>query len=282
MARSEKNLTAVFTDTASAIRAKTGTTEAICPLDFADKINAIQASGGTGAGMKAYFEAGGRCGYSKATSFDGLIQYSDTENVKNFGEFFNNCRSLTTAPNINMSNATTTVSMFLSCNKLVSIPSYNLGSVEKANQMFEYCEELTELPELDLHSVLMANYMCYDCPKLIRANRLHITNLVNAQFMFDGCKRLEEVGEISFRNNAFSTEGMFNACSSLKILHLRNINTRLDISSSTLFERDALLEVINNLATVTSAKTLELGETNLAKLTDEDKAIATNKGWRLL
>lgn len=282
MARSEKNLTAVFTDTASAIRAKTGTTEAICPLDFADKINAIQASGGTGAGMKAYFEAGGRCGNSKATSFDGLIQYSDTENVKNFGEFFYNCRSLTTAPNINTSNATTTVSMFLGCNNLVSIPSYNLGSVETANQMFEYCGELTELPELDLHSVLKANYMCYDCSKLIRANRLYITNLSSAQFMFAGCKRLEEVGEISFSDNAFSTEGMFNGCSSLKILHLRNINTRLDISSSTLFERDALLEVINNLATLTSAKTLELGETNLAKLTDEDKAIATNKGWRLL
>ena len=257
MARSEKNLTAVFTDTASAIRAKTGTTEAICPLDFADKINAIQASGGTGAGMKAYFEAGGKCAYSNVTSFDGLIQYSDTENVKNFGEFFSRCESLTTAPNINTSNATTTVSMFFSCSKLVSIPSYNFGSVENANQMFDYCDKLTELPELDLHSLLKADYMCYYCSKLIRANRLHIANLSSAQFMFAGCKLLEEVGEISFENNAFSTEGMFTGCSSLKILHLRNINTRLDISSSTLFERDALLEVINNLATLTWAKTLE-------------------------
>ena len=54
MARSEKNLTAVFTDTASAIRAKTNTTENICPLDFADKINSIQTGGG---GMKAFIEA---------------------------------------------------------------------------------------------------------------------------------------------------------------------------------------------------------------------------------
>ena len=34
-------------------------------------------------------------------------------------------------------------------------------------------------------------------------------------------------------------------------------------------------------ATVTSTKTLYLGSTNLSKLTDEDKAIATNKGWTL-
>ena len=74
MARSEKNLTAVFTDTASAIRAKTGTTEQICPLDFADKINSIQTGGGgTGGGMKAYFEAGGKCAYSNAKSFDDFI-----------------------------------------------------------------------------------------------------------------------------------------------------------------------------------------------------------------
>ena len=70
MARSEKNLTAVFTDTASAIRAKTGTTEAICPLDFADKINAIQTGGGTGGGMKEFLEAGGKFGYSEVTTFD--------------------------------------------------------------------------------------------------------------------------------------------------------------------------------------------------------------------
>jgi hypothetical protein len=31
----------------------------------------------------------------------------------------------------------------------------------------------------------------------------------------------------------------------------------------------------------TGSGTLTLGETNLAKLSDEEKAIATNKGWEL-
>ena len=60
-----------------------------------------------------------------------------------------------------------------------------------------------------------------------------------------------------------------------------NIGTNLDISSSTKFTREALLEIIGNLKTVTSTKTLTMGSTNLAKLTEEDKAIATNKGWTL-
>lgn len=50
MAKSEKNLKTVFTDTADAIRQKTNTTAKISPLDFADKIKSIQSGGGTGGG----------------------------------------------------------------------------------------------------------------------------------------------------------------------------------------------------------------------------------------
>lgn len=55
----------------------------------------------------------------------------------------------------------------------------------------------------------------------------------------------------------------------------------INISYSTKFTREALVEILNNLATVTSTRTLKMGATNLAKLTDEDKLIATNKGWTL-
>lgn len=60
-----------------------------------------------------------------------------------------------------------------------------------------------------------------------------------------------------------------------------NIGVNLDIHYSTKFTREALLEIIGNLKTVTSTKKLTMGATNLAKLTEEDKAIATNKGWTL-
>ena len=39
--------------------------------------------------------------------------------------------------------------------------------------------------------------------------------------------------------------------------------------------------VINGLQTVTTTKKLTLGTTNLAKLTDEEKKVATDKGWTL-
>ena len=60
-----------------------------------------------------------------------------------------------------------------------------------------------------------------------------------------------------------------------------NIGANLDIHYSAKFTREALLEIIGNLKTVTTTKRLTMGATNLAKLTEEDKAIATNKGWTL-
>ena len=45
--------------------------------------------------------------------------------------------------------------------------------------------------------------------------------------------------------------------------------------------RDWILDIFNKLSTITTTKTLTLGATLLAKLTDEDKKIATDKGWTL-
>ena len=44
-----------------------------------------------------------------------------------------------------------------------------------------------------------------------------------------------------------------------------------------------MIAMFNSLKDLTgdTAKTLTLGSTNLAKLTDEQKAIATNKNWTL-
>ena len=76
-------------------------------------------------------------------------------------------------------------------------------------------------------------------------------------------------------------DNIFSGCTNLKSILMTNIGANLDISASTQFEREDLLVILNNLKTLTEAKTLTMGTTNLAKLTDEDKAIAINKGWTL-
>ena len=76
---------------------------------------------------------------------------------------------------------------------------------------------------------------------------------------------------------------IFRACSSLTDLGgFIGLKLNLDLSASSKITHDSLMNVINKAADVTaSPATLTLGSTNLAKLTDEEKAIATNKGWTL-
>lgn len=62
-----------------------------------------------------------------------------------------------------------------------------------------------------------------------------------------------------------------------------DFNFVLNLSLSIKLEKDSIIQLLENLKdlTGTSAKTLTLGAINLAKLTDEEKAIATNKNWTL-
>mgnify|MGYP003291954794 CR=1 FL=1 len=76
-------------------------------------------------------------------------------------------------------------------------------------------------------------------------------------------------------------QNMFYGCSSLISLDsMQNISAGLDLSS-TILDTTSLLDVINNLSTITTSKTLTLGSTLLAKLTEDQIAIATNKGWTI-
>ena len=95
--------------------------------------------------------------------------------------------------------------------------------------------------------------------------------------MFSGCSSLTTIPQLNV-SNVTETSNMFDGCTNLKSILMTNIGADLNISASTKFERSDLLVILNNLKTVTSATTLTMGSTNLAKLTDEDKAIATNKG----
>jgi hypothetical protein len=73
-------------------------------------------------------------------------------------------------------------------------------------------------------------------------------------------------------------------CTSLEFVTLENgFNCRLNISSSTKFSAETLVAMFEALADLTGqeAKTLTIGSTNLAKLTEEQIAIATNKNWTL-
>ena len=122
--------------------------------------------------------------------------------------------------------------------------------------MFYGCSRLTTIPQLNTSKVTDMGSMFYDCSRLTTVPQLDTSKVTNMYIMFKNCSKLESI-----------------------LMYGMKVN--FDISASTLFTREALVTILNNLATITSTKTLTMGLTNLAKLTEEDKAIATNKGWTL-
>lgn len=85
-----------------------------------------------------------------------------------------------------------------------------------------------------------------------------------------------------FGQNATNTENCFQACFSLTdITGNPNIKTSFTFSDCTKLTHDSLMVVINGLQTVTTTQKLTLGTANLAKLSDAEKKIATDKGWNL-
>ena len=146
--------------------------------------------------------------------------------------------------------------------------------------MFEDCNKLTSIPNIDTRNVTDISYMFYYCGSITSIPLLNTSNAKNMRSMFYDCSRLTSVPALD-ASNATSLSYMFGYCPNIEYIHMHGMKVSFDISASRKFTREALVEILNNLATVTTSPTLTMGYTNLAKLTDADKAIATGKGWKL-
>ena len=99
---------------------------------------------------------------------------------------------------------------------------------------------------------------------------------------FRGCTLLTSLTlPDGFGQNATTLDYCFLDCNSLTtITGNPNFKVSVDFSSCKKLTHDSITVIINGLQTVTG-QTLTLGTVNLAKLTDEEKKVATDKGWTL-
>ena len=130
----------------------------------------------------------------------------------------------------------------------------------------------------------------HSCTSLKEIDSYGFSSIINlATNLYCGfrhCPNLEKIGskESPFDlTNCKNLMQAFQFTSKLKEIHMINISVSFDISDSTAFEESNLVEILSGLMDLTgkTSQTLTMGATNLAKLTDADKAIATNKNWVL-
>lgn len=126
--------------------------------------------------------------------------------------------------------------------------------------------------------------MFYNCKSLVTAPKIDTRNVYgeNGAYMFNECRALTTIPEYDFRNFTTTYYCFCNCLALTNVGGLLGLKVSTDFSNSELLTHDSLMNIITKAADVNkNPQTLTFGSTNLAKLTDEEKAIAINKGWTL-
>ena len=205
----------------------------------------------------------------------------DTSKGTNFNSMFFDCTNLTTIPSLDTSNGTNFASMFAYCTNLTSAPSLDTSNGTNFSSMFYNCTNLTTIPSLNTSNGTNFPSMFYNCKKLTTIPSLDTSNGTNFRYMFYYCTNLSSIPLLDTSNGTDFTS-MFHSCTNLTDLGgFKGLKADLNLTSSKKLTHESLMNVINNLAEVNTNPTLSLGSENLAKLTDDEKTIAINKGWIL-
>ena len=154
------------------------------------------------------------------------------------------------------SNVTNMIGMFYGAINLKTIPELDTSNVTDMGYMFRDCHELTSIPEFDTSNVARMSYMFGYCFALTTIPALNASNVTDFDSIFSSCSKLTSIGLYGFTRSI-----------------------RIDYTA---LGHDALVAFLNQAGTAyNSSQKITMGSDKLALLSDEEKAIATNKGWTL-
>ena len=215
--------------------------------------------------------SGIRFGHS---TFTEVPSYYDFSNVTTMYRMFYYCQALTSVPLFDTSNVTDMSYMFYYCDNLTSVPLFDTSNVTDMSYMFRYCGNLTSVPLFDTSKVTIMSYMFGSCNKLTSVPELNCQSLTympssNSSSPFYGCSKLESFGGFKDLGKAFTG-------TSSKTFYMGTNNQALT--------RESMINTFNALydlttTTYTGTATFWVSRYPYDKLTTDDIAIATAKGW---
>lgn len=194
----------------------------------------------------------------------------DVSHVTEFYAMFDACKKLKTidVSKWDTSSAINMGWMFNRTNlKSLDVSNFNTSKVTNMFAMFSGSQSLTQLDvsNFDTSNVLdfgrVFSYWDNVCEELNISglNLTKVTNIDNA-FINTNCKVIRCDG-----------------------LRLPNIDmSTIGLHTSTALTVDSIVGLLNALPQSDKGYSFQIGSNNIAKLSDEQKAIATNKGWTLI
>ena len=195
----------------------------------------------------------------------------NTRMAVNMSNMFNGCVKLSS---INLSGWVTSkvmdmANMFNNCEQLktIDVSHFDTSKVTDMRQMFRVCQALTslDLSHFDVSNVTLINQMFNNCYSL---KSLNISNWIMSKVT--------------------TTFAMFYSCGELETIVCNGLQLP-DIDMSDIYLNncpkltvDSIVGLLNALPQSTHNYSFQIGQVNIDKLSEEQKAIATNKNWRLV
>lgn len=236
----------------------------------------------------------------------------DISNVTSMNYMLQGCDNLLdiNLTNFNTSNVTSMDSLFANDKKIkeLNLKNFDTSKVTSMYHMFEECNSVVDLDlsNFNTSNVARMPYMFYRLYKAtnINVSSFNTSNVTNMEHMFCQCSVLENLDISNFdASNVENVRNMLYQCNNLiNLKFMKNLgkgytktqnnysNYNVHLSYTKALSHESLMDVINNLYDLNLTydvanggtlytQSLTLGSTNLAKLTAEEIAIATNKGW---
>lgn len=195
----------------------------------------------------------------------------NTENVTVFSNMFKNCPNLTEIPDFDTSNGDYFTEMFSGCINLRKVPNLDFSKGRYLSSLFSGCTSLEEILNLNTSNATTLENAFFNT-KIKKLNKLNCSNVRNIWNVLYRSSNLQDFGGFENLGEAYLNTTASNYS-----------DYRLNLSYCLLLTHDSLMNVINGLYDIASKgvkpQQLVLGSTNLSKLTADEIAIATNKGW---
>lgn len=189
--------------------------------------------------------------YAKST--DGTLYLYENNNLMIVGE-------------VNVPEVTSLTNLFRQDYQLYYVGKIYAPKCTSLKNAFYKCRSLHNVDIIDAPLVTDISYMFYDCPNLTSIPLLDCSNVTNMNNIFDSNKSLVDI-------KGFKNLGMAQDFKT----------TTIYLNPAPIINHESVMNVINNLYDRAAAGyyiiTIKLHANSLALLSDNEIAIATNKGW---
>ena len=240
-------------------------------------------------------------GCSKLTDI-GVLSEIDVSNVVNMESMFYHCNSLTDITPLSdwdVSRVNNTKSMFYNCplSSLAPLKDWDTQSFNDMDSMFSYCGNSKNPLTIDesnigawnlgsiyrMEGVFYGGYFESITLKWITSNSFIVEsafNTYNLTYLDLSGMNFTGAHGYSYPNSGIGSGFIGSNVTTFKAP--KNIGSNFNVSNNTKLTVESLQSIIDNLATVSSSRTLTIGKTNINKLDDAYLMAATNKGWEVV